>query len=230
MTAQEQPQYAGAVDAHGERVIWVDVDEITTRWRPGSAEPPWTWDDEARDLGERVCVCCNERGHYQQALEAHIAEHGMPALPVCLGNDGRVWDGHHRIVAARRLQLQIPVELEHLLAAIEPTPPEPRVPLWQLAAGIAEHASTIGDRFGVAAAAQCDQLFAMARDNLRALDVDIDDQVAARALLAVYEIAVASHRAAGGARNVNVANAAVANVLTAAATVTASRHCNGARP
>lgn len=80
----------------------VPLDALLTCYRPGSYPVPWGWDDEERSLHARVCVCCGQPGHYQQQLEAHIAEHGIPGS-VCLGTDGRVWDGHHRIVAARRL-------------------------------------------------------------------------------------------------------------------------------
>lgn len=69
-----------------------------------------TWDAEERDIWQRACLCCGERGHYQRALEAHLAEHGLTE-GVCIGADGRLQDGHHRVVAARRLGIQcIPLE------------------------------------------------------------------------------------------------------------------------
>ncbi len=84
--------------------------DIVANYRPGSYDPPWTRDDEAAHLDSHVCLCCGEPGHYQRALEEHIAAHGISG-GVCLGPDGRVWDGHHRIVAAIRLGIeQIPVE------------------------------------------------------------------------------------------------------------------------
>jgi hypothetical protein len=94
----------------------IALDELLATYRPGS--PPqadaagWTWDDEERDILARVCLCCDQPGHYQRQLEAHIAEHGLgDDLGICLGTDGRVRDGHHRIVAARRLGIdRIPVE------------------------------------------------------------------------------------------------------------------------
>ena len=85
------------------------VDEITTRWRPGSADAkgdsddPWTWADERQDIAARVCCCCDQPGHYQEQLVAKFVAEGEwwdeDESPM-LGNDGRVWDGHHRIVAA----------------------------------------------------------------------------------------------------------------------------------
>lgn len=93
---------------------------VVRDWRPGSHD--WDWDDEERDLLAFRCLCattdpqvefieCPTPGHYQLRLEAHLAEHGITE-PVLLGSDGRVWDGHHRIVAARRLGIEvIPVEV-----------------------------------------------------------------------------------------------------------------------
>lgn len=88
----------------------VPLDALLAGYRPGSYPAPWGWDDEERSLLGHVCACCGQPGHYQQALEAHIAANGL-TQGVCLGTDGRVWDGHHRIVAARRLGLAyVPVE------------------------------------------------------------------------------------------------------------------------
>lgn len=84
------------------------LDEVLARWRPGSYDPPWDWDDEERDLLERPCTTpgCPDPapGCYQRKLERHIAARG-PVQGVLLGDDGRVWDGHHHLVAARRLGL-----------------------------------------------------------------------------------------------------------------------------
>lgn len=86
------------------------LDDLLAAYVPGSYAQPWTWDDEERELLANVCLCCGQPGHYQLALEAHLAEHGL-TQGVCLGSDGRVWDGHHRIVAARRLGIDsIPIE------------------------------------------------------------------------------------------------------------------------
>lgn len=86
--------------------------DLLASYAPGSHDPPWTWDDEEADIFARVCLCCGQPGHYQEQLEAHIAEHGLDGWGgVCLGTDGRVCDGHHRIVAARRLGIAlIPLE------------------------------------------------------------------------------------------------------------------------
>lgn len=91
-------------------VTTMPLAEVMRRWRPGSYDPPWDWDDEERELHAFVCACCGEPGHYQRQLEEYIAKHGI-TQGVCLGTDGRVWDGHHRIVAAKRLGIEvIPIE------------------------------------------------------------------------------------------------------------------------
>lgn len=116
--ALPSPQDSGTAppdELRAEGPTDIAVDVLTATYRPGSPPPRpgmlWTWDDEERDILARVCLCCGEPGHYQRQLEAHVAEHGFTGLGVCLGTDGRVWDGHHRIVAARRLGIErIPLE------------------------------------------------------------------------------------------------------------------------
>lgn len=90
----------------------MSLDVLLATYVPGSGDQPWTWDDEERYILARECLCCGRPGHYQLQLEAHIAAHGLTGWGgVCLGTDGRVWDGHHRIVAARRLGIElIPLE------------------------------------------------------------------------------------------------------------------------
>lgn len=45
-------------------------------------------------------------GHYQLELEEYISSSGIMPAGILLGNDGRVWDGHHRLIAARRLGIE----------------------------------------------------------------------------------------------------------------------------
>lgn len=78
--------------------------DVLAGWRPGSYEPPWTWQHEADDLTSRDQVAID-------ALCTSIQQHGV-RRPVALGPDGRVWDGHHRIVAAMILGLdEIPADV-----------------------------------------------------------------------------------------------------------------------
>ena len=92
----------------------LDTAEIVAKWVPGSQEQPWTWDDESRDIESRVCVCCDQPGHYQRQIVEKMQAEGewWEEATILLGPDGRVWDGHHRIVAAIDLAVEsLSVEL-----------------------------------------------------------------------------------------------------------------------
>jgi len=83
--------------------------ELLADYRP---YPDRTWDEDEAETLARECMCCGQPGHYQEQLEAHIREHGLTE-GICLGKNGVVWDGHHRILAARRLGIEtIPLESE----------------------------------------------------------------------------------------------------------------------
>lgn len=92
---------------------FIALDELLANFVPDSPvswPQPWTWDDMERELFLRTCLCCGEVGHHQRVVEAHVAAHGLTE-GVVLGTDGRVRDGHHRIVAAKRLGVrQVPLE------------------------------------------------------------------------------------------------------------------------
>ncbi|RBY82698.1 ParB N-terminal domain-containing protein [Blastococcus sp. TF02A-26] len=83
--------------------------QLLAQYGPGSYGPPWSWDDEVRDL-------VDQDPSYQRELEAELLAQGVRE-PVLLGPDGRVWDGHHRVVAAIRLGLP---DLPVLVAAETP--------------------------------------------------------------------------------------------------------------
>lgn len=120
----EAPQYEGvAQHKHPGHTVWVPAVAVAARWAPGSTAPPWTWEDERRDVLSRTGCCrsgqCawphrhgSQPGVYQRELEAWIEAEGMPDTPLCLGSDGRVWDGNHRMVAALRFGLDVPVLAE----------------------------------------------------------------------------------------------------------------------
>jgi hypothetical protein len=87
----------------------ISVGMIVKKWRPGSHDEPWSWLDETVDLIQR-------EGPTFGALINWIREHGVepnPEEPVLLGDDWRVWDGHHRICAAALVGegVLVPVEL-----------------------------------------------------------------------------------------------------------------------
>ena len=77
---------------------------------PGHRPEPWTWDDEERDIRSRLCLCCGRQGHHQEEIERRMREHGFMD-GVCVGDDGRLHDGHHRVVAAKALGIRmVPIE------------------------------------------------------------------------------------------------------------------------
>jgi hypothetical protein len=88
-------------------VRWAPADEIMAGWRPGSYDEhpeigaPWTWADEAADL--------DSRGELAPIVFS-VRLVGILA-PVLLGDDGRVWSGHHRIIAGGRAGELIPHEV-----------------------------------------------------------------------------------------------------------------------
>lgn len=74
---------------------------IMDKWRPGSYD--WSWDEEEDEL--------DARGELD-ILANQVQVCGFTE-PVLLGDDGRVWDGHHRILVGRMLALDVPYELGH---------------------------------------------------------------------------------------------------------------------
>lgn len=101
-------------------LVRVPLAAVLEHYRPGSGD--WSWDEEGIDLDSRVCVCCNQPGHYQAQIEDYLRGLGRVEQGICLGNDGRVWDGHHRIIAARRLHFaDIPLETDSYRPSWWPT-------------------------------------------------------------------------------------------------------------
>ncbi|MEX5634961.1 hypothetical protein [Parafrankia sp. FMc2] len=75
------------------------ADEVMARWRPGSHNPPRTWVNEIVDLALR------DRERLNWVSEDYMQ------VPILVGSDGRVWDGHHRIVVAARTGQRLRVHL-----------------------------------------------------------------------------------------------------------------------
>jgi hypothetical protein len=74
--------------------------DLLRDYTPGDGH---SWDDEMQWLKE------NHNGRLA-LLTLNILAHGIRE-PILLGNDGRVWDGHHRIYVAHQLKIQeVPVE------------------------------------------------------------------------------------------------------------------------
>ena len=77
----------------------VRLDHLLGVYAVGSRE--WSWQEEYASLIDRPVT---------QQLLAKVREEGI-LEPILLGNDGRVWDGHHRITVAMELGLDtVPVE------------------------------------------------------------------------------------------------------------------------
>lgn len=82
----------------------LSVATILARWRPGSED--WDWPSEFAYLQEYD-------SHIIARLIRDIAKNGV-LDPLLLGDDGRVWDGHHRLLVARILGItELPVEYGH---------------------------------------------------------------------------------------------------------------------
>jgi ParB-like chromosome segregation protein Spo0J len=72
--------------------------DLLANYRPGSYDPPWTWNDERRDLLAR-------EPDFLHGLRADIAANGIREPVQLHHGERRVWDGHHRIVVAIDLGL-----------------------------------------------------------------------------------------------------------------------------
>lgn len=82
-----------------ESIQTVRLDHLLGVYRVGSGD--WSWQDEYEILYE---------SDHQHQLTKQIRENGITE-PILLGDDGRVWDGHHRICAAMHIGIDsIPVE------------------------------------------------------------------------------------------------------------------------
>ncbi len=86
------------------------VAEIVTFWRPGSREHSWA------DEYAEIMVQPNTKAIYERVDSEgiHFADRFAPVL---LGNDGRVWDGHHRICIA--IQRGYPYLMCEVVAGLE---------------------------------------------------------------------------------------------------------------
>jgi hypothetical protein len=83
--------------------VW-PLARVLSEVRCGSQD--WTWEEEWADLDERHAAT-----GYLEKLEAQIRENGI-TMPVLVGNDGRLWGGHHRLrIAVRSGIPYVPVEI-----------------------------------------------------------------------------------------------------------------------
>jgi hypothetical protein len=112
MPAAEPPCYRGTADSEGvsDALVVLPVATVLGRWLPGSSPQPWSWADEENDIYARVCMCCEQPGHYMEQLEKRVRQEGIDFAsafaPPELAASGVVWDGHHRLILARRLGIE----------------------------------------------------------------------------------------------------------------------------
>ena len=74
-------------------VLVMSIEEVLRTYTPGSYD--WSWEEEFNDLETRDF-------DYLQELIEDIRENGQKD-PILLGDDGRVWEGHHRILVLQTL-------------------------------------------------------------------------------------------------------------------------------
>jgi len=78
----------------------IPLADLLRDYTPGDA---WDWKTEMGKLKTWF-------PHNLAKIRNSIQEHGIRE-PILLGNDGRVWDGHHRITAAHQLGIEhVPIE------------------------------------------------------------------------------------------------------------------------
>lgn len=83
--------------------VW-PLHRVLTEVAVGSGD--WSWAEEWADLDER-----HASTGYLDHLEQQIRQNGI-TIPVLIGSDGRLWDGHHRLRIAVRLGIgYVPVEI-----------------------------------------------------------------------------------------------------------------------
>lgn len=98
-----------------QAVVW-PLSRVLAEVAVGSRD--WTWEEEWADLDQRHAAT-----GYLDTLEQQIRENGI-TMPVLIGSDGRLWDGHHRLRIASRLGIEyVPVEI------VEPAPERVSDPL-----------------------------------------------------------------------------------------------------
>lgn len=103
-----------SADVAAPDLVRKPISHILTFWRPGSQGDDWTWADEYEALHDDSVT---------EAIRERVFDEGIDFIdhlaPVLLGNDGRVWDGHHRICIA------IECGLPALMVEVVPTDTTP---------------------------------------------------------------------------------------------------------
>lgn len=101
---------------------WWSLDRLLREVRPGSRD--WTWQQEHDDLWFSVHAGTSVMDDLATSMQTEGQRE-----PVILGDDGRLWDGHHRVAVAMRLgigrvllrrydDLTDEEQMEHLVNAV----------------------------------------------------------------------------------------------------------------
>lgn len=69
------------------------LSDLLANYRPGSYDQPWSWHDETQELIGREPT-------YLASIASSIVREGFHAPIQLHHGERRVWDGHHRVVAA----------------------------------------------------------------------------------------------------------------------------------
>lgn len=74
----------------------MSVADVLAQYEPGD---PWTWAEEFAHIWTNHAT-------YMVGLVANVSVYGIHT-PILLGNDGRLWDGHHRLAIAVALMHEV---------------------------------------------------------------------------------------------------------------------------
>lgn len=98
------------------------IADLISKVSPGSQGDEWTWSQEAR-------WCWDNEFDVMVKLVSSLLDEGQRE-PVMVGDDGRLWDGHHRLVGLIAIgetyvdaevynELDSATQMDRLLASIE---------------------------------------------------------------------------------------------------------------
>lgn len=81
-------------------------DQLETKWVPLATVLADFKDGDEHGWDEEFAFLRTVRATHIAKLTADIAVNGI-RLPILLGDDQRVWDGHHRLCVASALEIQV---------------------------------------------------------------------------------------------------------------------------
>ena len=84
----------------------IPTDCVLSNHPPAHSDGSCSWTELEEEILSRECCCCGKMGHYQRKLERYIKLNGIPGK-IEIHPNGLVWDGRHRVLAAKRLGIKI---------------------------------------------------------------------------------------------------------------------------